>query len=73
VSGARISFPLHSKLVQHPHRPPERIRLHVRIGLRRQPDIRMPRQLLYRERVGSAVEQEGDVGASGRTSSPNTS
>ena len=42
--------------IQHPRRPSDRIRLHMRVGLGREPHIGMPCQLLNRERFGTAVQ-----------------
>ena len=48
VSASRTSFPLQPNPVQLSYRPSEQIRLHVRVGLHSQPDIRITRQFLYR-------------------------
>jgi hypothetical protein len=60
VSGSRTSSPLQPGPVQYPRRPPERIRLHVGIGLRGKTHIRVPHQFLDRERIGTAGEQWRD-------------
>jgi len=57
VSGAHPSFSLQPNPVQHAYRPPERLRLHVRVGLGRQPDVGVPCQLLYRERIFGLVTE----------------
>ena len=41
VTGARAFFPIQLNPVQYTYSPPERLRLHIRVGLRRQPDIRV--------------------------------
>jgi len=42
--------------IQNSCRPSERLRLHMREGLGRQPHVRVPRQFLHCERIGPAVE-----------------
>jgi len=56
-SGARASFSIQPYPVQHPCRPPEYLRLHVRIGLRGKTHIRVPRQLLDFERIFGLVTE----------------
>ena len=56
VRNARPSFPIQPNPIQHPYCPPERLRLHMRLNLRRQPGVGVSRQLLHRERIGSAVQ-----------------
>jgi len=56
VSGSRTSSRLQPYPVQHPNRPPGRIRLNVRVSLSCQPDIGMPLQFPDRERIGAAVQ-----------------
>ena len=41
VTGARAFFPIQLNPVQYTYSPPERLRLHVHVGLRRQSDIRV--------------------------------
>jgi hypothetical protein len=57
VIGFLIPFPFQTEPVQHPRRPPEGIRLYVRIGLGRQPDVRVPCQLLDREWIFGLVTE----------------
>jgi len=45
TGGARASFPIQLNPVQYTRRPPERIRLHMGVSVRRQPDIRVSRHV----------------------------
>ena len=57
VCGTRTSFPIQLNPVQYPHSPPESFGLDMRIGLRGQTNVRVPRQLLHRERIFGLVTE----------------
>ena len=52
-----LPHPLPVHPIQNPNRPPERFRLHVRVRLRGQPDVRVSRQVLHREGVFGLVTE----------------